>query len=182
MTTTMTINDQLVELGTLVDNQDVTIQRAGADMIEQFFITHNQGDNVDDATLAQLLFYLTDIQVRDYALGLLDVNLTYKFEPALQLLLESAPTDTTYISAPACLLAVLQYEQGNTADALLTLSNAETKYSLNLLLQRVFTAGWERDGFAKMRAELHPQVTASIFGTDKTIPVPGDPEDAGMEK
>lgn len=164
MTQTLTINDVLVELGTLVDNQDVTIQRAGAEAIEQFFITHNQGDNVDEASLAQLLFYLTDIQVRDYALGLLDVNFTYKFEPALQLLLESAPTDTVYISAPACLLAVLQYEQGNTADALLTLTNSQPRYSLNLLLQRVFTAGWERTGFAKMRAELHPKVTEGIFG------------------
>ena len=164
MTQTITINDVLVELGTLVNNEDVTIQRAGAEAIEQFFITHNQGDNVDDASIAQLLFYLTDIQVRDYALGLLDVNFTYKFEPALQLLLESAPTDTEYISAPACLLSVLQYEQGNTADSILTLTNAQPTYSLNLLLQRVFTSGWSRDGFAKMRAELHPKVTAGIFG------------------
>lgn len=166
MTQTLTTKDVLVELGTLVGNEDVTIQRAGAEAIEQFFITHNPGDNVDEASLAQLLFYLTDIQVRDYALGLLDVSLTYKFEPALQLLLESAPTDSEYISAPACLLAVLQYEQGNTADALLTLTNAQPKYSLNLLLNRVFTTGWEREGFAKMRAELHPKVTAGIFGDE----------------
>ena len=167
MIQTMTINDHLVEMGDLVDNQDVTIQRAGAEAIEQFFITHNQGDNVDDASIAMLLHYLTDIQVRDYALGLLDVNFTYKFEPALYLLLESAPTDSIYISGPACLLAVLQYEQGNTADALLMLSNAQEKYSLNLLLQRVFKSGWDRGGFAKMRAELHPQVTASIYGESK---------------
>ena len=166
MTQTITIKDVLVELGTLVNNEDVTIQRAGAEAIEQFFITHNQGDNVDEASLAQLLFYLTDIQVRDYALGLLNVSLTYKFEPALQLLLESAPTDSEYISAPACLLSTLQYEQGNTADALLTLTNAQPTYSLNLLLQRVYTSGWSRDGFAKMRAELHPKVTAGIFGED----------------
>lgn len=164
ITESTTIIEVLTELGTLVGNEDVTIQRAGAEAIEQFFITHNQGDNVDEASLAQLLFYLTDIQVRDYALGLLDVNFTYKYEPALQLLLESAPTNTEYISAPACLLSVLQYEQGNTADALLTLTNAQPSYSLNLLLQRVYTAGWARDGFAKMRAELHPKVTAGIFG------------------
>jgi hypothetical protein len=132
-------------------------------MIERFFETHKQGDNVDEATVAQLLFYLTDIQVRDYALGLLDIT-QYRFEEALQFLLESAPTDTIYISGPACLLAVLQYEQGNTADALLTLTNAQPKYSLNMLLQRVFTTGWERNGFARMRAELHPKVTAGIFG------------------
>ncbi len=163
MTQTMTMNDRLVELGDLVSNEDVTIQRAGAEMIERFFETHKQGDNVDEATVAQLLFYLTDIQVRDYALGLLDIT-QYRFEESLQFLLESAPTDTIYISGPACLLAALQYEQGNTADAFLTLTNAQPDYSLNRLLQRVFQAGWERNGFAKMRAELHPQVTAGIFG------------------
>lgn len=165
MTTTLSIEDRLVKLGTLVGNEDVTIQRAGAEAIEQFFINHNQEENLDEASLAQLLFYLTDIQVRDYALGLLDVNLTYKFEPALQLLLESAPTNTEYISAPACLLSILQYEQGNTADALLTLTNAQPNYSLNLLLQRVYTVGWSRDSFAKMRAELHPKVKAGIYGS-----------------
>jgi hypothetical protein len=159
----MTMSDRLVELGDLVSNEDVTIQRAGAEMIEHFFETHKQGDNVDEATVAQLLFYLTDIQVRDYALGLLDIT-QYRFEEALQFLLESAPTDTIYISGPACLLAALQYEQGNTADAFLTLTNAQPDYSLNRLLQRVFRASWERNGFAKMRAELHPQVTAGIFG------------------
>ena len=167
METTMTINDVLVELGDLVDNQDTTIQRAGAEMIERFFKTHKQGDNVDEATVAQLLFYLTDIQVRDYALGLLDIT-QYRFEEALKFLLDSAPTDSIYISGPACLLAVLQYEQGNTADAILTLTNSQPKYSLNLLLQRVFISNAPRNMFAQMRVELHPKVVAGIFeGEDK---------------
>ena len=166
MTQTMTINDHLVEMGDLVDNQEVTIQRAGAEAIEQFFNTHNNGDNIDEASIAMLLHYLTDIQVRDYALGLLDVKLSYKLEPALSLLIEAAPTDSIYISGPACLFAVLQYEQGYTADALLMLTNAQPKYSLNMLLQRVFTTGWDIGGFQRMREELHPKVTAGIFGDE----------------
>jgi len=56
MTQTLTINDQLVELGTLVDNNATSIQRAGAEMIEALFNTHQQGDNVDDDTVAQILY------------------------------------------------------------------------------------------------------------------------------
>jgi hypothetical protein len=164
MTTTMTTNDILAELGTLVDNEDKTIQRAGAEMIEAFFNTHQEGDNVDPTTVAQLLFYLTDIQVRDYTLGLLDPSTPDKFRPALSLLLESAPTDGYWINAPACLLAALEYEQDNKEDALIMLSNASEKYSLAMLLTRVFAAGWPAESFGQMRGELHPKVVAGIFG------------------
>jgi hypothetical protein len=161
------MNDRLVELGTLVDNHAISIQRAGAEMIEAFFNTHQQGDNVDDDTVAQILYYLTDIQVRDYALGLLEPDNADRIIPALLYLIDKAPTDTIYISAPSALLAVLYYEQGNTADAFLTLSNAQEDYSLRLLLDRVFKSNWDNGGFARMRAELHPIVTAKIFGEDK---------------
>jgi hypothetical protein len=164
MTTTTTINDQLVELGTLAGNEDKVIQRAGAEMIEAFFNTHNEGDNVSENTVAQLLFYLTDIQVRDYALGLLDPSTPDKFRPALSLLLDAAPTDTEYINAPACLLAALEYEQDNKEDALVMLSNADVMYSLATLLTRVFAADWPANSFGNMREELHPKVTAGIFG------------------
>ena len=164
MTTTTTINDQLVELGTLAGNEDKVIQRAGAEMIEAFFNTHNEGDNVSENTVAQLLFYLTDIQVRDYALGVLDPSTPDKFRPALSLLLDAAPTNTEYINAPACLLAALEYEQDNKEDALVILSNADVMYSLATLLTRVFTADWPGSAFGNMREELHPKVTAGIFG------------------
>ena len=38
------------------------------------------------------------------------------------------------------------------------------RYSLALLLRRVFTAGWPPQSFSAMRAELHPKVVAGIFG------------------
>jgi hypothetical protein len=164
MTTTMTINDQLVELGTLVDNEDKTIQRAGAEMVEAFLNTHNEGENVSDNTVAQLLFYLTDIQVRDYTLGLLDPSTPDKFRPALLMLLDAAPTDSDYINAPACLLAALEYEQDNKEDAFILLSNANASYSLAQLLIRVFGANWPANSFGNMREELHPKVAAGIFG------------------
>jgi len=162
MTLTMTINDHLVELGTLVGNEDRAAQRVGARLVEEFFAS--ESDKQSDEVLVNVLYYLTDIQVRDYALGLLDPSTPDKFRPALSLLLESAPTDTDYINAPACLLAALEYEQDNKEDALLMLSNADENYSLAMLLSRVFAAGWPKEAFGNMRAELHPKVIAGIFG------------------
>lgn len=164
MTLTMTINDHLVELGSLVDNEEQSVQRVGARLVEQYFASSSteQGDEV----VVNVLYYLTDIQVRDYALGLMDTSKSDTLIPALERLIELAPTDTEYMNAPASLLAQVQYEMGNTADALLTLSNAQHNYSLALLLRRVFTSGWEPASFAAMRKELHPKVTAGIFEGD----------------
>lgn len=160
----MTINDHLVELGSLVDNKEQSVQRVGARLVEQYFASSSteQGDEV----VVNVLYYLTDIQVRDYALGLMDTTKSDTLIPALAHLMELAPTNTEYMNAPASLLAQVQYEMGNTADALLTLSNAQHNYSLALLLRRVFTSGWEPASFAAMRKELHPKVTAGIFEGD----------------
>jgi hypothetical protein len=166
MQETMTINDRLVELGTLVDNESPSVQRVGARLIEKFFSSYPAAD-LDIETTTNVLYYLTDIQVRDYALGLLGQYSDRRMELGLAYLIDKAPTDTIYINAPSALLAQLYYEQGNTADAFLTLSNAQEDYSLRLLLDRVFRSGWDPKSFAKMREELHPIVTAKIFGEEE---------------
>lgn len=166
MTTAMTINERLVELGTLEGNQETANQRAGAVFIGAFLNTYNPKENIAEDMIAYTLYYLTDIQVRDYALGLLDSSRPDDFRPALSLLLESAPTDTEYINAPACLLASLEYEQDNKEDALVMLSNANENYSLAKLLTRVFAANWPASAFGNMREELHPKVVAGIFGEE----------------
>lgn len=166
MTTTMTINDQLVELGTLVDNESKEVQRVGARLIEKFFNEFKDYHLMDAEQIANHLYYLTDIQVRDYALGLMNPNKAETLIPAVAYLLAVAPTDTIYISAPATLLATLYYEMGNTEEALLTLSNAQEDYTLAKLLHRVIVAGWEPASFAALRAELHPKVIANIFGEE----------------
>jgi len=162
---TLTINDQLVELGTLENNEERVVQRVGAKLISEFLLS--EADKQNEETIANVLYYLTDIQVRDYALGLLDPAQPDKFRPALSVLLEAAPTDTAYINAPACLLAALEYEQDNKEDALVMLSNASENYSLAMLLSRVFAAGWPAESFSNMRNELHPKVVAGIFGEDE---------------
>lgn len=165
MTLTMTIAEHLVELGTLVDNKEQSVQRVGARLVDELFAS--DADQQSDEVLVNVLYYLTDIQVRDYALGMLNPADPVPFISALNRLIEVAPTDTEYMNAPAALLAVMHYELGDTADALLTLSNADEHYSLALLLNRVFKSGWSPKSFAKMRDELHPKVVAGIFGKDK---------------
>ena len=164
MTLTMTINDHLVELGVLGDQQDKAVQRVGAGLVEQYFAS--DADEQSDEVLANVLYYLTDIQVRDYALGLLNPADPTPFISGLNRLIEVAPTDTAYMNAPAALLAVMQYELDDTASAFVTLSNVQDGYPLGTLLFRVFTAGWTPAGFAEMRKELHPKVVAGIFEGD----------------
>ena len=166
MEQTMTLNDQLVELGTLEKNEATSVQRLGANLIDGYFMSFTESD-IDMETTAFVLHYLTDIQVRDFALGILDKYNATRTKEALLYLVDKAPTDSAYINAPATLLAQLYYEQGNTADAFLTLQNAQENYSLRLLLDRVFRAGFAPEGFARMREDLHPQVVKNIFGEEE---------------
>ena len=182
------MNDRLVELGVLGDQKDTAIQRRGAVTVDHFFKEYEQGTyEPTEETTAKLLHYLTDIQVRDYAMGILDVYDTKHTLDALNFLLDQAPTDTAFINAPACLLATFLYERGDSASAAVTLSNVSGYYSLALLLSRVMQAGWPPASFSVMRTQIHPKVVKGIFGEEDdsdvyTIPQPGDPEDAGIDR
>jgi len=80
-------------------------------------------------------------------------------------LLRSAPTG--YVAPVATLAAAIAYETGDGVLAKAALARAfddAPTYSLATLLQRVFSAGWPPHSFAGMRSELHPKVTAGIFG------------------
>jgi Domain of unknown function (DUF4192) len=150
---------------TLEENQDTSIQRKGATLVDEFFSTFTAEDT-DEVTTTRVLYYLTDIQVRDFALGILGKYGEERTLAALNHLLNNAATDTPYINAPAALLAQYEYELGRTGDAFLTLTNAQPSYSLAKLLSRVFQVGWDPKSFARMREELHPKVVAGIFGEE----------------
>ena len=164
MPLTMTVEEHLVELGSLVDNKEQSVQRVGARLVEQYFASSSTEQDAE--VVVNVLYYLTDIQVRDYALGLMHKDKSDILIPALTNLMEHAPTNTIYMNAPASILASLYYELDNNEEALLTLSNAQHNYPLATLLRRVFGSGWPAAAFAAMRAELHPKVTAGIFEGD----------------
>jgi hypothetical protein len=142
------------------------LQRDGATAVIDLandFIAH--GISTDQDLIAHVLGRLSEIQVRDFALGSHDGESADGYRTMWMHLLRSAPPG--FIAPVACLAAAIAYEYGDGALARAALDRALTDaptYSLALLLQRVFSAGWPPRSFAEMRSELHPKVCAAIFG------------------
>ena len=143
-----------------------TLQQDGAtaviDLATEFekFATDSQVDHC-----ARVIGRLSDIQVRDFALGSHNRESFETYWSMWHHLLQTAPAG--FVAPVACLFATLAYERGDTALAYRALDRAshdQPAYSLTLLLRRVFGSGWPAGAFAAMRVELHPKVTAGIFG------------------
>jgi hypothetical protein len=141
------------------------LQRDGAtaviDLANDF---STDGISSDQDLIAHVLGRLSDIQVRDFALGSHDQESIDAYRTMWLHLLRSAPSG--FVAPVATLAAALAYESGDSALAKAALERAfddAPSYSLATLLQRVFSAGWPPESFAGMRAELHPKVTAGIF-------------------
>lgn len=119
----------------------------------------------DDQLVGDALVALTDVHVRDFAIG---SHGDEHLELHLQLwsaLLERAPEG---FKAPvATLLALLRYESGDRAGAAAALERClcdDPHYSLAHLLQKTFSAGWPPEAFTTMRHELHPKLRAELLG------------------
>jgi hypothetical protein len=142
------------------------LQRDGATAVIDLandFIAH--GISTDQDLIAHALGRLSEIQVRDFALGSHDLDSADGYRRMWMHLLRSAPPG--FVAPVASLAAAIAYEYGDGALARAALDRAFTDaptYSLALLLQRVFSAGWPPQSFAQMRSELHPKVCAAIFG------------------
>lgn len=147
-------------------------QQHAAKLVENFYNNFVVlKESADDDTLieatAAVILALKDIQVRDYALGIMNpkedtARLFFKF------LTDNAPHK--YNAAPTTLLALTYYEKHEDGKANEALAPALAQgYSLATLLNRVFQTNWPVDAFNSMRLELHPRVTAGIFGgTDES--------------
>jgi hypothetical protein len=148
------------------DMADLTLlQRDGAtaviDLSMQFA---DRGYQCDIELLSQVLGRLCDIQVRDFALGTHNEKTFDNYWNMWLYLLRVAPVG--FVAPVACLFATLAYERGDSELAYRALDRAaedDPKYSLTILLRRVFGSGWPAAAFAAMRVELHPKVTAGIF-------------------
>lgn len=148
------------------DMEDLNLlQRDGAtaviDLSMQFA---DRGYHCDVELMSQVLGRLMDIQVRDFALGTHNAQTFDTYWNMWLYLLRVAPTG--FVAPVACLFATLAYERGDSELAYRALDRAtqdDEKYSLTILLRRVFGSGWPASAFAAMRVELHPKVTAGIF-------------------
>ena len=139
-------------------------QQEAARKVEMFLLT--VAKYTDAETTAKVLLAMQDIQVRDYAMGLVNPDNFDHYQRTFQWLTKVAPNSCK--NAPTAILAISYYELGDNELALKTIDPIQNKgYSLAILLSRVFQSGWPVGAFAGMRAELHPKVTEGIFGKDK---------------
>lgn len=119
----------------------------------------------DRELAARVIGRMSDIQVRDFALGCYNEQTFEKHFQMWSALIELAPQG--FIAPIATVIAAMAYESGDEVLAYTSLERAfadDGTYALAGLLRRVFTAGWPAGSFVQMRAELHPKVVATIFG------------------
>jgi hypothetical protein len=142
------------------------LQRDGATAVIDLAGEYAQGRGAEDRELvARVIGRISDIQVRDYALGSHNEETADAYWQMWRELLLIAPRG--FVAPIASIFAALAYERGEGALAHKALDRAladDERYSLALLLRRVFTAGWPPQSFSAMRAQLHPKVVAAIFG------------------
>ena len=141
------------------------LQRDGATAVIDLSIQFaDRGYNCDVELMSQVVGRLSDIQVRDFAMGTHNAETFDIYWNMWLYLLRIAPND--FVAPIACLFATLAYERGEKELAYRALDRAtvdDPKYALTILLRRVFGSGWPAAAFAAMRVELHPKVTAGIF-------------------
>mgnify|MGYP000105953039 FL=1 len=142
------------------------LQRDGATAVIDLAGEYALGRGAEDRELvARVIGRISDIQVRDYALGSHNEETADAYWQMWRELLLIAPRG--FVAPIASIFAALAYERGEGALAHKALDRAladDERYSLALLLRRVFTAGWPPQSFSAMRAQLHPKVIAAIFG------------------
>ena len=146
-------------------NKPEVRQRIGAGAIIDFL--HDfESDGIcrDKGLVATALFYLRDLQVRDFALGSVSLENSDLCFAAWRWMLRIAPRG--YVAPVATIFAAICYERGDGAMAQRALDRAdedEPGYALTHLLREVFKAGLPPTIFASMRSELHPKVCEAIF-------------------
>ena len=169
MTNNLLLEDQLSKITAINYDGDEVLkqQRLGAVAVNELvarFITAPK--KIDDELLAIVLMRLKDLQVRDYAMGLTNNENIDQLFNLWHWLLGLAPIG--HIAPVACIFAACAYESGECDLAHKALDKAFSDlpaYPLGLLLRRVFQAAWPADSFATMRAQLHPKICATLFGS-----------------
>lgn len=146
------------------ESDPLPAQREGANAVVDFL--HDfEVDRIcrDKRLVALTLVRLKDLQVRDYALGVMNSESDLYFD-AWRWLVTKAPEG--YVAAPATLLGVAAYERGDGAMANLALERAsldQPNYSMVKLLTQVFRSGKSPTIFGELRSELHPKVCQALF-------------------
>lgn len=159
--------DVLVEIAQFqkvydVDNaeQNKSIALNIYDQIDRFIDgTEPSAKEIAEVTVAMN----NEIQVRDFVLGLpkeRDIQFVGSWAAFV-----GRVTPTEFAAPIATIMSSLYYSVGDKEEATRYLGLAyasDPTYSLAKLLDRVYQAGWESQGFESMRNELHDQVKANL--------------------
>jgi hypothetical protein len=141
------------------------LQREGAIALNNLCAHFGDFQEVKDVSLlALVLVRMRDLQVRDYALGLISPETIDQCIEMWQEVITIAPQ--AYLAPIATVLSIAAYEKCESELAKNSLELAlasENEYPLALLLERVYEAGWPPESFAQMRSELHPKIEATLF-------------------
>ena len=141
------------------------LRRDGVETMDLLLDEFRMGHGASEKLLAaRMIGRMSDVQVRDYALGVHDEDTYDLYFTMWRELLRMAPRG--FVAPIACIVAAMAYEGGDGALAQKALDRAigdDDRYPLAGLLRRVFNAGWPPHSFAEMRTELHPKVIAAIF-------------------
>ncbi len=141
------------------------LRRDGVEVMELLLDEFRIGRGPTDRRLvARMIGRMSDVQVRDYALGIHSEDTFDLYFMMWRELLKMAPAG--FVAPIACIVGAMAYEGGDGALAHKALDRAiedDEHYPLAALLRRVFNAGWPPESFTQMRAELHPKVIATIF-------------------
>jgi hypothetical protein len=155
--------------GEAVDRKAVQqFQIKGVNALNKLVDEFSPDNLIDEDLIALVIGSLTDLQVRDYAMGITTAENLNNLNNLWAFLTATAPAGS--IAPLATLWAITDYELGNSALALEGLKVAqadEADYPLAKLILRVITAGWPKESFTSMRAELHHKVVAGIFNEVK---------------
>jgi hypothetical protein len=142
------------------------LRRDGVESMDLLLDEYRLGHGArNQGLVARMIGRMSDVQVRDYALGVHSEDTFDLYFVMWRELLRLAPVGS--VAPIACIVAAMAYEHGDGAVAQKALDRAfadDELYPLAGLLRRVFNAGWPPTSFAQMRAELHPKVVATIFG------------------
>ena len=146
------------------DGKEEQLQAQRKRLTDAIYITLDSGVEPDSEHIAEITAAMQkDIQLRDFMLGLPSEREIQDVNTYLAYFVDSVPDE--FIAPVGSVLASNLYslEQTDAAKELLSkVQQANPRYSLANLLNRVFNSGWPASAFTAMTHELHPKVKAGM--------------------
>ena len=153
-------------LGEAVMNTTTLTRAEVKEAIDTYFtatLTNKPELITSDLTDKISLGVTTDLQLRDYLMGLVDDHTLVNATKVVEAMLYELPEGNR--RSLYCVLSAYSYEAGDKNRAIAHLTSAldeDAEYPLAKLLKRVYKAEWPFNSFAEMRGSCHPKVVEGL--------------------